>query len=348
MTVIVRTMGRPELGAALDSLARQTYPSAEVVVIDARGEGGIPVESRVGSFPARLVSFGKPLRRAAAANAGLDHVRGAFVNFLDEDDLIEPGHLEALVRGMVAPPSVGLVYVGVQVFEDDGDTPARILHFEASREALFERNYISLQASLFSADLLSCGCRFDEQFDLLEDWDFVLQVACHAELRRLPEITYRYRSHLGQSGASLNVEVEALAEAHRALEVKWHHVAEPFRARSRNEIRLGMEAHKRGEWREAERYYRGVLARNPSDVNALNLAGMASLHRGDTSLAIELLDRANGVRGDVAGLAFNLGLAYEAAGDTLRAHAAYVRAREIDPQFSRATAAIARLEQSGD
>ena len=45
VSVICRTVGRPTLATALDSLARQNHPALEVILVDAGGtnlEGKIP------------------------------------------------------------------------------------------------------------------------------------------------------------------------------------------------------------------------------------------------------------------------------------------------------------------
>src|SRR5262245_52229549 len=93
VSVIVRTLRRPELARALDCVAFQSYQPIEIVVVDA-GDRGIEMEKH-GPAAVRVVRRGR-LARAAAANAGLEAARGEWLAFLDEDDEIERTHIEQL------------------------------------------------------------------------------------------------------------------------------------------------------------------------------------------------------------------------------------------------------------
>ena len=90
VSIIVRTVGRPELTEALASIAAQSHTKIETLIVDARG-GGLP--SLQLSAGQTLVSTGAPLDRPQAANAGLDAVSGEFVMFLDDDDWLYASHV---------------------------------------------------------------------------------------------------------------------------------------------------------------------------------------------------------------------------------------------------------------
>src|SRR4051812_620779 len=93
VSIIVRTMGRPEIRRALASVLAQTHRPLELVVVDASG-GGFPQE-RFGDIPIRFAG-GSPLDRPRAANAGLDAATGEWLLVLDEDDEIAPSHVAML------------------------------------------------------------------------------------------------------------------------------------------------------------------------------------------------------------------------------------------------------------
>ncbi len=196
VSVIVRSVDRPELAEALDSVALQTYGAVEVVVVDARGDHP-ELPPWCGRFPLRLVSLGSRLGRAQAANLGLDEARGTYLIFLDDDDLFLPDHLSKLVAAIQAAPGARVAHSGVQVMDaagvidvyDEAFAPARLMTW----------NRLPILGVLFESALVEDGCRFDEALDIFEDWDFWLQVAHHGGFVHAPGVSAVYRAHLGRS-----------------------------------------------------------------------------------------------------------------------------------------------------
>src|SRR5690606_26451316 len=74
-------------------------------------------------------------------------------------------------------------------------------------------------------DLVAQGCRFDENFDSYEDWDFWLQVARQTDFAHTAKVSAVYRAQLGNSGMSQplahNLQLQRLSR----LKVwkKWWH-----------------------------------------------------------------------------------------------------------------------------
>ena len=87
-------------------------------------------------------------------------------------------------------------------------------------------NYIPIHAMLFERSLLSKGCRFDENFEIYEDWDFWLQLNQHTEFYHNNIITAYYRDG-GESETAAIDPVERFSEntkigkARSALFAKW-------------------------------------------------------------------------------------------------------------------------------
>ncbi len=229
VSVIVRSMDRPSLPEALQSIADQTYPNIQVVVVNAKGGRHSPVPVRQPHWDVVLVDDTEPLGRSRAANVGLQHAQGRWILFLDDDDLLLPDHVDKLAQALRDDPSYLAAYGGVRVIDRNG-----VPLFDYDRPYRFERllasNFIPNMAVLFDRMLVEeRGCFFDESLPVLEDWDFWLQVARHTEFLHVPGISAIYRYGLGQSGLSQGRQ-ESLYRRHReALMEKW------FR-------RLGLEA----------------------------------------------------------------------------------------------------------
>ncbi len=217
VSVIIRSMGRPELQEALDSVALQTYPNLEVVLVDALGGGGVPTD-RCGRHPLRQVGQGARLGRSRAANLGLDASSGAFVIFLDDDDLIFPDHVARLVAAVRRRPGVRAAYAGVRVEREGVAVDSYDAAFDPAM--LMAWNHLPIHAVLFHRSLLAEGCRFDESLDVYEDWDFWLQVCRHTPLERVAGVSAVYRAGLGCSGLGDSGADRHLAVRER-LRAKW-------------------------------------------------------------------------------------------------------------------------------
>lgn len=190
-SVIVRTMGRPSLAAALASVVAQGRDDVGVVVVDARGTL-VPVEWP--QLPLQWVSAGRGLPRSDAAQAGLDAVTSRYALFLDDDDLLLPGHLDKLLRALVDAPQAVLAYTGVEVI-GAGAHSQRSGSFDQAYEAweLLLGNRMPIHAALFDvARARAAGARFDPALDLYEDWDFWLQLRLAGDFVHVPGISAQY------------------------------------------------------------------------------------------------------------------------------------------------------------
>ena len=91
----------PWLAAAVESALGQTWPATETIVVDDGSRDGSLALAR--TFEPRGVRVLAQANRGAAAarNAGLAAARGAFIQFLDADDLLAPDKLAAQMRVLV-------------------------------------------------------------------------------------------------------------------------------------------------------------------------------------------------------------------------------------------------------
>ena len=127
MGVIVANWNRKELlRACLESLARQSHPAFEVVVVDngSKDGSGELVEEIARSYPVPLRLIANEANRGfcAANNQGIFSTDSELVALLNNDAEAEPGWLEALERAIRQGEDVGMAASKVLVWED----PTRI------------------------------------------------------------------------------------------------------------------------------------------------------------------------------------------------------------------------------
>jgi len=105
VSVVICTKDRPqELAECLGSLRRQTRLPEEVIVVDAgtRSAAALAAAALGEAVPLRVVASAPGLPRQR--NLGAACATGDLVVFLDDDVLLEPGYLEAIVRVFARVP----------------------------------------------------------------------------------------------------------------------------------------------------------------------------------------------------------------------------------------------------
>jgi GT2 family glycosyltransferase len=194
---------------------RQHEVSIEVIVVDDSPEGS--AEDVVGRFADRRITYvrnpspsgGIP---SVVRNMGWRLARGAYVHFLDDDDIVADGHYAAASAAFAAHPSIGLVFGKIDPF---GDGPAEQLDHEhryfadAARKAAVSGRFGSRMAfagrMLFDKALLVCSASvirrqclvrvggFDPAIRLMEDVDFHLRAMRECGALFLNRTAIRYR-----------------------------------------------------------------------------------------------------------------------------------------------------------
>ena len=209
VSVVIRTKDRPALlREALDSVAATGYP-CEVVVVNDGGEKAAVDEAAAAAL---VLHHDRPRGRAAAANAGAEAASNAFLAFLDDDDLFYPEHLATLARAASSSAShAGWYADAVSAFLRPGpsgryETRSRLRIFatDYDPDLLLLDNYIPLPTLLVPrASFLDAG-GFDPDFDLFEDWDFLIRLSRRGTLLRIPRVTCEIRHFEGGSSVILS------------------------------------------------------------------------------------------------------------------------------------------------
>jgi glycosyltransferase involved in cell wall biosynthesis len=215
-SVVIPTFRRPrELIEAISSVLRQHDSAIEIFVIDDSPEGS--AEEAVRSLrDSRIIYFKNPNPTggvpSAVRNIGWPMAKGAFVHFLDDDDIVADGHYAAVKAAFAANPAIGLVFGRIEPF---GNGPAVQLDQErqyfgdAARKAASSNRFGSRLAftgrMLFDKALLVCSSSvirrecvarlggFDSSIRLMEDADYHVRAIRECGVLFLDRTAIRYR-----------------------------------------------------------------------------------------------------------------------------------------------------------
>lgn len=194
VSVIIRSMDRATLSDALDSVALQTYPNIEVVVVNAKGTDHRDIGAWCGRFPMHRVGEGEPLTRSQAANMGLGAAKGEYLIFLDDDDWFLPHHILTLKAELDRHDTAIAVYSAVQAINEQCE---EIRRFEEDFDSVQFHidNFIPIHAVLFRRRVIDSGACFDEALGVCEDWDFWLQILQYGEFRFVAKVGAIYQMY---------------------------------------------------------------------------------------------------------------------------------------------------------
>ncbi len=210
VSVITRTYrGRaPFLRQAMLSVAHQSYPNVEHLVVEDGGDAQAAVVDevrRATGARVRHIACAK-LGRSGAGNAGLAAARGRWCVFLDDDDLLFADHVEVLVDALRAEPQAVAAYsLAWEVITDGvieggaayrevshGVPPALRQPFDA--KVLAHHNFMAIQSVLFERRLYEARGGFDEDMDALEDWVLWNRYAAGERFAYVPRVTSMFRT----------------------------------------------------------------------------------------------------------------------------------------------------------
>ena len=117
--IITSYKGSAHLSRALDSVMSQTYPFVEIIVVDDndpdtvdREKTSALMKAYIAAHPKRTIKYichEKNLNGAVARNTGVSHAEGAYLQLLDDDDILFPEKIEASVKELENKKAEGVL-----------------------------------------------------------------------------------------------------------------------------------------------------------------------------------------------------------------------------------------------
>lgn len=202
VSIIIRTCGRPQiLKRALESVRKQTYSNVEVIIVeDGKNVSEEFIKNNFSDLNYYYSYTGERQGRCKVGNLGLEQANGKYCNFLDDDDLLLPHHVQTLVSNLIES-EVDAVYAIAEEHqilrkEDEFIVKRKFVRYRQpfNRLLLFYRNYIPIQSIMFDRKLFLEYGGIDESLDWMEDWDLWVRYAMHSDFGYIPEVTSIYHT----------------------------------------------------------------------------------------------------------------------------------------------------------
>ena len=186
------------LGDNLSSVARQTYPRIEHIVMDGGSTDG-SVEVLEGQAGDRCVWRSEPDKgQSDAINKAYRASRGEILGWLNSDDAyFRDNVVAAAVELFISHPDVAVVY-GHAVLIDAAGSVLHTMWVPPYRRRLLKFHDFIVQPSTFIRRSVLGGSMVDEAFGYMMDYELWLRLASTHRFARLPRIVAVDRHHMGR------------------------------------------------------------------------------------------------------------------------------------------------------
>lgn len=187
------------LGAAIASVAAQSYPRLEHRVYDGGSTDGTAalLERHRDDV---IASIGADGGQAAAVNRGLREARGDILGWLNSDDFYYPGAVATAVDYLAAHPECDVVY-GAATYVDESGAPLR--PYPTGDPADLRYGCFVCQPAVFlRRRVVETVGGLDEGLRYCMDYDWWLRIRERFEMHRIPRQLAAYRLHGGSKSVA--------------------------------------------------------------------------------------------------------------------------------------------------
>jgi hypothetical protein len=197
---------------AIEGALAQTFPSAEVIVVDDGSTDG--TAEALERFGDRIAYVRQPHAGVAAArNAGLRHARGDLIAFLDADDLWLPDHLVTMAELFARFPE-GIVATTSPNCGLRGRRSAKHAQLRSALPQLLIDNTVGYPTCMaVRRAALDAAGAFDEQLEFASDADMWLRLALRGDfvfLRRRTAVMRKPPDSLMERGRRAGAYLDAM------------------------------------------------------------------------------------------------------------------------------------------
>jgi glycosyltransferase involved in cell wall biosynthesis len=223
------------LERTLDSVAAQTYPNLEVVIVDDCSPDGSAIEIRrvinsdcwKARFPERTQFYPLAKNKGAhhALNYGIHQAKGSIISLLNSDDKYHPERVNSIVEVMQEGHEfvfTGVEYIDAEDHNVTSTNPRAKSYFQAQTN-IAQFPSVGFACLTFNVGISTGNFAFTKSlyervgafkhYLHCHDWDFLLQSLIQTEPYFLKQDLYYYRFHGSNTFESLHqAGVEESAE----------------------------------------------------------------------------------------------------------------------------------------
>jgi glycosyltransferase involved in cell wall biosynthesis len=205
ISVVIATRNRRDLLAeAIATVFEQSIDDWELIVVDdASTDDTVEFLNTLRDPRLRVVRQTQHGERSVARNRGLAEARGAFIMFLDDDDLLRADTLASLVRHLETHAAAVAAVAACRILQVNGDS-VKVFHPSKPHcrvvwpELVFGW-WANSGQNLYRTDVVRAVGGYPTRPIPCEDRNMWLAIARRGPVCLVPSVAMEYRQHAGQS-----------------------------------------------------------------------------------------------------------------------------------------------------
>jgi glycosyltransferase involved in cell wall biosynthesis len=203
LSAVIPTINRSTLSRSVYSILNQDFNSAEFEVIVVNDTGQPLLDSDWQHSACVQIITTQKRERSVARNTGTAIARGKYIYYLDDDDIMLPGAMQALWE-LAQISDASWLYGGYQVVDNHGNLLEEFHNDHTGNISayLIAGESIPMQASLFHNEIFYSAGEFDPHLTSTQDRDLERRVSLLGNVSGTPALIARIRA--GQENSSTN------------------------------------------------------------------------------------------------------------------------------------------------
>ena len=222
--------GARYLGAAIESVLRQTYSNFELLVIDdGSSDSSVALAAAYARLDSRVVIFRNEvnLGLVSTLNRAFSLAKGDLIARLDADDIADAQRLQLQVSRFLEDPDIVALGTGIRLMDEDGTTlrrqPRVVCGNVLLRWCMLRGTCLYHPTLMLHVRRLGSPVRYSAQFAHSEDYELLLRLSRLCVIDNLPSVLVSQRVH--RQSVSAIFRDEQLSSAASALKI---HVKEIY------------------------------------------------------------------------------------------------------------------------
>jgi O-antigen biosynthesis protein len=222
------------LRATIESVRTQRYANWELCLADDRSSSPevAPILKEYQAKDERIrVLFRKQNGGiSAATNSAISLATGAYIAFLDHDDLLDDCALLCVAKALQENPGAKIIYTDEDKISTNGERYDPHFKPDWNRELFYGQNYIS-HFTVIKSSVVSQAGKLRSEYNGSQDYDLLLrsiELVKDSEIIHIPKVLYSWRAVAGSAALSRNAKSYAWEAGRRALADHLRRTDDPY------------------------------------------------------------------------------------------------------------------------